>query len=125
MVPMIHLLSGKINFNVSDSGMRGSEKICNGVESIIDITKIMYNIPTIIIEYVSARGKLRCGFFIKGKRDVAHSNPKKPKITTRVACKMFIRLNGGSGKKLLTSALSKHIPVMASIGKIVRIKRIY
>ena len=90
MVVIIHVLLGKICASVSEIGIVGLVKRCNGVERINDTTYKQYTKPTITMEYVSARGTLRCGFSTILNRDAAHSKPKKPKITKRVALKILV-----------------------------------
>lgn len=79
MVNKIQLLFGKIIASVSGSGTRAPVKYSSGVERMSDVTNNVYTRPTMTIEYVSARGTLRCGFWTILNKDAAHSKPKKAK----------------------------------------------
>ena len=118
-----HGAAGKINFNVSAKGALADVNKLNGTAMIIDATKSMYNSPTSVIEYVSARGTFFSGLRTTLNKDAADSKPKKPKIAMRDAPKTFRYPYGANGVNKLKSAFVQHMTTIASRGKtVVQIK---
>ena len=105
----------------------GSSFVANrlsGVESTIAPINKVYRAPTRKIEYVSALGMFFSGFFTQLNSDAAHSKPKKPKMTTRVASKTFSSPYGANGVNRLTFIFVRDNMVIARIGSTVQVIKI-